>query len=84
MKRRPWFQLTDKMQDAHFVWTQIKNASVFQGQRKAEEMDMQIEFNHDKGVSENSLAKKTPSSKGFALLNPLENQKWSAYWSKNM
>lgn len=74
MKRRPWFQLTDKMQDAHFVWTQIKNATVFQGQRKAEAMSMSIVCNNDKGsLSEDNLAKKTPSSKGFSLFNAHEN-----------
>jgi hypothetical protein len=70
MKRRPWFQLTDKMQDAHFVWTQIKNASVFQGQRKAEAMATSIVSNNDKGsASEGNLVKKTSSNKGFPLFN---------------
>ena len=36
MKRRPWFQLTDKAQDAQFVWTQIKVPSVFAAQGKVE------------------------------------------------
>jgi hypothetical protein len=36
MKRRPWFQLTDKIQDAQFVWTQIKNPTIFQAQKKGD------------------------------------------------
>lgn len=36
MKRRPWFQLTDKHQDANFIWTQIKVPSIFQSQKKGE------------------------------------------------
>jgi len=36
MKRRPWFQLTDKIQDAQFIWTQIKNPSIFQWQKKGD------------------------------------------------
>lgn len=70
MKRRPWFQLTDKMQDAHFVWTQIKNASVFQGQRKAEETIISKASNCERGpASESNLFKKESSSKGFPLFN---------------
>lgn len=34
MKRRPWFQLTEKAQDAQFVWTQIKIPSIFANQPK--------------------------------------------------
>lgn len=34
MKRRPWFQLTEKAQDAQFVWTQIKIPSIFANQSK--------------------------------------------------
>lgn len=34
MARRPWFQLTDKIQDAQFIWTQIKVSSIFSGQTK--------------------------------------------------
>ena len=34
MKRRPWFQLTEKAQDAQFVWTQIKIPSIFTNQPK--------------------------------------------------
>lgn len=40
MKRRPWFQLTDKQQDAHFVWTQIKVAFIYPTQKKAELVDI--------------------------------------------
>lgn len=36
MKRRPWFQMTDKAQDAQFVWTQIKVPSIFAVQVKRE------------------------------------------------
>lgn len=36
MKRRPWFQLTDKIQDAQIVWTQIKVPSMFQLQKKGD------------------------------------------------
>lgn len=38
MKRRPWYQLTDKIQDAQFIWTQIKNPTIFQGQKKSEQL----------------------------------------------
>lgn len=38
MRRRPWFQLTDKIHDAHFVWTQIKVSSIFQSQKKGESL----------------------------------------------
>lgn len=40
MKRRPWFQLTDKIQDAQFIWTQIKNPTIFQGQKKGDSVPM--------------------------------------------
>jgi hypothetical protein len=39
MKRRPWFQLTDKQQDAQFVWTQIKVATIYTTQRKGEKVE---------------------------------------------
>ena len=34
MARRPWFQITDKMQDAQFIWTQIKNMHILSAQPK--------------------------------------------------
>jgi hypothetical protein len=39
MKRRPWFQLTDKQQDAQFIWTQIKIASIYSTQKKGEAVE---------------------------------------------
>jgi hypothetical protein len=42
MKRRPWFQLTDKMQDAQFVWTQIKVSSIFAGQIRGEKSKINL------------------------------------------
>jgi hypothetical protein len=36
IKRRPWFQLTDKVQEAQLVWTQIKVPTVFQLQKKGD------------------------------------------------
>ena len=34
MRRRPWFAITDKIQDANFVWTQLKEDSIFKKQRE--------------------------------------------------
>jgi len=34
IKRRPWYQITEKYQDAHFVWTQIKIQHYFTLQKK--------------------------------------------------
>lgn len=36
VRRRPWFVLTDKVQDAQFVWTQIKVPAIFTQQKKGE------------------------------------------------
>ena len=38
MKRRPWYALTDKPQDASFVWTQIKVMSYFGLQAKRQRL----------------------------------------------
>lgn len=72
MKRRPWFQLTDKPQDAHFVWSQIKMPFIFQGQKKGEPLAY-LEAHTNKGGN-NTLC----------LLNYHENSKWKEYWEKNM
>lgn len=77
MKRRPWFQLTDKIQDAHFVWTQIKNPTIFQTQKKGDAL-------LPLPASENSQLKNKPDCKEFKLFNTLENEKWTSYWSKHM
>lgn len=34
MKRRTWWTLTEKAEDCHFAWTQIKVAEIFRGQKK--------------------------------------------------
>ena len=36
IRRRPWYQITDKYQEAHFVWTQIKVESYFALQEKCD------------------------------------------------
>jgi tubulin polyglutamylase TTLL1 len=41
IKRRPWYQITDKYQEANFVWTQIKVPAYFNLQKKSEK---KVEF----------------------------------------
>jgi hypothetical protein len=43
MKRRPWYALTDKAQDANFVWTQIKVSSYFSLQTKRQRLPHIVE-----------------------------------------
>ena len=38
MRRRPWYALTDRPQDANFVWTQIKVSSFFSLQAKRQRL----------------------------------------------
>lgn len=33
--RRPWYQITDKIEEAQVIWTQIKVSSIFWSQLKA-------------------------------------------------
>jgi hypothetical protein len=33
LRRRNWLQLTDKIESAQIVWTQIKVSGIFQGQK---------------------------------------------------
>jgi hypothetical protein len=33
LRRRNWLQLTDKIESAQIVWTQIKISGIFQGQK---------------------------------------------------
>ena len=40
MKRRPWWWLTDKVQEASFVWTQIKVGHLFSSQKKGERLPL--------------------------------------------
>ena len=47
MKRRPWFTLVDKPQEASFVWTQIKNSCFFTSQKKKEEMPLKLKTEGD-------------------------------------
>lgn len=35
MKRRTWWSLTEKSEDCHFAWTQIKIQDIFRNQKKA-------------------------------------------------
>ena len=35
-RREAWWSLTDKVEEANFIWTQIKVNSVFMGQVKSE------------------------------------------------
>jgi hypothetical protein len=72
MRRRPWFQLTDKPQDANFVWTQIKMPSVFSAQKK----------NEPPPALEQATNKS--EGQGFLLFNTHENAKWREYWGRNM
>lgn len=72
MRRRPWFQITEKPQDSHFVWTQIKITSIFTLQKKVEVcQSMAIHL---------SLPVDQPQS----IFNASEQHKWKDYWSKNM
>lgn len=69
MKRRPWFQLTDKAQDAQFVWTQIKVPSIFAAQVKGEKKkaDLSASLNALEGKrKEEDLYKKQ-----YSILNDL-------------
>ncbi len=42
IKRRIWFAITDKIEEANFVWTQLKNLNYFKRQEKGKEL-----FNKD-------------------------------------
>jgi hypothetical protein len=82
MKRRTWFQLTDKVQEAQFAWTQIKVPSIFASQPKGEK---------DKRYSEEELLSLRHSSqdincskKVYSLFNEIEQESWNEYWTKNM
>jgi hypothetical protein len=78
-----WFQLTDKIQDALFMCTHIKSATVLQAQRKPEAIA--VVCGNEKGsVSEGSLAKKKSIGLGFSLFSAQVNDKWKEYWSRNM
>jgi ligand-binding sensor domain-containing protein len=67
MKRRPWYQLTDKIQDAQFIWTQIKNSTIYQAQKKGDSLITQtIEKINDNDIN---LTKKTAGLKYFSLFN---------------
>lgn len=80
MKRRPWYQLTDKIQDAQFVWTQIKNPTIFQSQKKGDPLNPS-----EKNINtEGKQAKGKVALKHFNLFNEEENEKWQSYWLKNM
>jgi hypothetical protein len=35
LRRRFWLMTTDKVEEAQFVWTQLKVASIFKGQKKS-------------------------------------------------
>ena len=37
MKKRFWFEETKKIEEAHFVWTQIKVNEVFEHQKTAKQ-----------------------------------------------
>jgi hypothetical protein len=72
MKRRPWFQLTDKIQDAQFIWTQIKNPTIFQGQKKGDSVPMMTTV--DKSIENESIVvKKKGCTTKFSLFNSYEN-----------
>ena len=34
IRRRYWWQITDKIEEAHFVWTQLKISECFKSQKK--------------------------------------------------
>ena len=34
LRRRYWWQSTDKPEEANFIWTQLKLSDIFKGQRK--------------------------------------------------
>ena len=38
MKRRTWWSITDKIQEASFIWTQIKVGHIFTNQKKGERL----------------------------------------------
>lgn len=40
IRRRSWMQLTDKIENAQIVWTQIKVSSIFQGQKSSQPIAM--------------------------------------------
>lgn len=48
MARRPWFQLTDKIQDSQFIWTQIKISHIFTSQPKKDnnQIDLSDQIKH--------------------------------------
>lgn len=66
IRRRPWFQLTDKAQDAQFVWTQIKIPAIFAQQKKG---DPVVIFPDTKELKEPT---KPSKGKSFSLFNAVE------------
>ena len=68
--RRPWFAFTDRIEDANFVWTQIKNLNYFkrQGQCKQQIDSKQLD-----------KAKYEPES----LLTDIDNKQLKSYYQNH-
>ena len=79
MRRRPWWTVTDKAQDACFVWTQIKVAQLFGIQRKGERLPQLGEEDTAQPV-----LKETKKPIKNVLLNVQEDGRWEKYWRVNM
>ena len=69
MRRRPWWVLTDKVQDASLVWTQIKVGGIFNGQKKGERLPSINE-------EESPTLPKQKTASANPLLNSGEKAKW--------
>ena len=57
MKRRFWFQVTKNIQEAHFVWTQLKEEEIYERQETL--WDVRSEKNL-KRLQQNRLCTSTP------------------------
>ena len=77
MLRRPWWALTDKIQEASFVWTQIKIGSIFEQQYRlmgktnnfAKNISSENNIEADEFVKYNELS----FSKSQNLFNGMQN-----------
>lgn len=76
-RRDNWWVITDKIDEANFVWTQIKVSSVFSSQNN---------FKHAQSVlkTENGVEKKNPVYKrNKRILNGNDLGSWMGYFHKN-
>lgn len=76
-KRRKWWSFTQKIDDANFIWTQIKNNYIFAIQPNKQ--STYIEISEEIQINRKNEAYKQHS----ALINDEDYALWSTYFSKN-